>query len=101
MVDGDVHIPESAAIMAYLAELYQLPEQWHPHTPASSTGREREGALRKRALFDAATHWQHLTIRRGCMTYAFATVIGTAGQVWEGRGACRKIQQRAMLLCGA
>lgn len=80
LLDGEVGLPESAAIMAYLSELYQLPEQWHPATAASSsTGRDREGALRKRALFDAATHWQHLTIRRGCMTYAFATVIGGWG----------------------
>jgi hypothetical protein len=52
-------------------------------------GREREGALRKRAAFEAATHWQYLTIRRGCMIYAFATVIGAVGQVVRGDTAVR------------
>lgn len=84
LVDGDLRVPESAAIMGYLADLYQLPHQWHPPTAAAtSTGKDREAALQRRAVFDAAVHWQHLTVRRGCMTYAFATVIGA----WLWRGA--------------
>lgn len=71
-----MHLPESVAIMQYLAELYQLPEQWHPQCSSSSSGRDRSAALQQRAVFDAAVSWQHLTIRRGCMTYAFASVIG-------------------------
>lgn len=51
--------------MGYLAELYQLPAQWHPPTAAAgSTGCDREAALQRRAVFDAAVNWQHLTIRR-------------------------------------
>lgn len=90
-MDGEVRLPESAAIMAYLAALYQLPEQWHPATAASSsTGKEREAALQRRATFDAATHWQHLTVRRGCMTYAFATVIGGWAELGAGKQSSYK-----------
>lgn len=65
LVDGELRLPESVAIMGYLAELYQLPAQWHPPTAAAgSTGRDREAALQRRAVFDAAVNWQHLTIRR-------------------------------------
>jgi hypothetical protein len=88
LVDGDLRLPESGAIMGYLADLYQLPQQWHPPTAAAtSTGKGREAALQRRALFDAAVHWQHLTVRRGCMTYAFATVIGA--KTWRAAVRCK------------
>jgi glutathione S-transferase len=86
LVDGDLRLPESVAIMGYLAELYQLPAQWHPPTAAAgSTGRDREAALKRRALFDAAVNWQHLTIRRlvvlqgrGAAARAFTACCGMA-----------------------
>lgn len=84
LVDGDLKLPESVAIMTYLAAAYNLPEHWNPPTrpTATGTGTGSSGSqrqlLQRRAVFDAAVNWQHLTIRRGCMTYAFATVIGTS-----------------------
>jgi glutathione S-transferase len=70
LVDGDLHLPESAAIMAYLAEKYNTPQHWHP------TGHGDEMSAKHKAMYMAAVHWQHMTVRYGCTRYVFHTVIG-------------------------
>ena len=50
--DGFV-LPESSAILKYLAARHGVPDHWYPSEP------------RARARVDAALDWQHFTIRRG------------------------------------
>jgi glutathione S-transferase len=100
LTHGELKLPESVAIMTYIADTYGLPTgQWHPAAdPAASANSSsssaaagpREAALARSARFNAATHWQHLTVRRGCMTLAFSTVIG------ERRAAARGRQPHAL-----
>jgi glutathione S-transferase len=66
LVDGDLALPESAAILSYLAAKYHTPAHWCP--PSSQ--------LKQRALFDAAMAWWHGTIRAGSMALVFHRVIG-------------------------
>jgi glutathione S-transferase len=67
LVDGDLRLPESAAIMACLCDKYNLPDAWHPSSSSSSSSR---------AVYESAVHWQHLNMRLGCMKLVFHTVIG-------------------------
>lgn len=65
--DGDtIHIPKSAAILCYLAAKFNVGSPWCP--PSSD--------LVARAMFDAAMHWQHTTVRLGCTRLVFNRVLG-------------------------
>eukprot|EP00878_Enallax_costatus_P002891 GHUV01003085.1.p1 GENE.GHUV01003085.1~~GHUV01003085.1.p1 ORF type:complete len:246 (+),score=79.06 GHUV01003085.1:184-921(+) len=70
LTDGDLQLPESVAIMSYLADLYHIPQHWHPTSSSSSA------TLKDKAMYMAAAHWYHSTIRLGCMKLVFHTVIG-------------------------
>eukprot|EP00877_Chromochloris_zofingiensis_P009446 jgi/Chrzof1/4755/Cz14g25020.t1 len=64
--DGDtIHIPKSAAILCYLAAKFNVGSPWCP--PSSD--------LVARAMFDAAMHWQHTTVRLGCTRLVFNRVL--------------------------
>lgn len=80
LVDGALQLPESAAIMCYLAAVYGLPHEWAPplggRSPGSSDSATGDAAAQRRARFDAALAWQHTTIRLGCTRLVFNTVIG-------------------------
>jgi glutathione S-transferase len=75
LVDGDLRLPESAAIMAYLCDKFNLPEAWHPSSSSSSSQLAVQQQQR-RAVYESAVHWQHLNMRLGCMKLVFHTVIG-------------------------
>jgi hypothetical protein len=62
--------------MAYLADKYNLPENWHPSSSSSSGQAAAQQQLQCRAVYESAVHWQHLTMRGGCMRLVFHTVIG-------------------------
>lgn len=51
--EGDFVLPESAAILRYLATTRSVPSHWYPSD------------LRKRARVDAALDWQHANVRAG------------------------------------
>ncbi|KAF6257906.1 thioredoxin-like protein [Scenedesmus sp. NREL 46B-D3] len=79
LVDGDLRLPESAAIMAHLCDKYSLPDAWHPSSSSSSSS-SSSGQLaahqQRRAVYESAVHWQHLNMRLGCMRLVFHTIIG-------------------------
>jgi hypothetical protein len=66
--------------MAYLADKYNVPDAWHPSSSSSSSSGGGQVAtqqqLQRRAVYESAVHWQHLTMRAGCMRLVFHTVIG-------------------------
>jgi glutathione S-transferase len=78
-VDGDLRLPESAAIMGYLCDKFSLPDAWHPSSSSSSTGQLAVQQQQRRAVYESAVHWQHLNMRLGCMKLVFHTVIGERG----------------------
>ena len=51
--EGDFVLPESAAILRYLASTHDTARQWYPPD------------ARRRARIDAALDWQHSTVRAG------------------------------------
>eukprot|EP00882_Tetradesmus_deserticola_P007766 GHRQ01008176.1.p1 GENE.GHRQ01008176.1~~GHRQ01008176.1.p1 ORF type:complete len:256 (+),score=117.68 GHRQ01008176.1:162-929(+) len=77
LVDGELHLPESVAIMAYLADKYNLPDAWHPSSSGSSSSSgELAAAQQRRAVYEAAVQWLQLTVRFGCTRLLFHSVIG-------------------------
>eukprot|EP00798_Chlamydomonas_sp_ICE-L_P027505 gene27505-31048_t len=54
MVDGDLKITESAAILAYLANKHKVAEHWYPRSD-----------IKARARMDAVMHWFHGSVRKG------------------------------------
>lgn len=65
LVDGDLHLPESSAILLYLCRKFSnlIPSYWYPTTDPH------------RALADSALHWQHTTVRLGSMKLVFNRVL--------------------------
>jgi len=65
LVDGDLKLPESPAILCYLSAKYSCPSHWCPPT----------SDLKARAVFDSALSWYHTTIRVGNMQLVFNKVL--------------------------
>jgi glutathione S-transferase len=63
----DLHLPESAAILEYLADRYRVAEHWLP-------SQELYPSLRATVM--SGVHWWHSNIRAGCARLVFHTVIG-------------------------
>ncbi|KAL4224352.1 Glutathione S-transferase theta-1 [Mactra antiquata] len=63
IVDGDMCLSESAAIMRYLAVKFNVAESWYPRTD-----------LVKQARCDEFLHWQHLFLRRFCVEIFLPTI---------------------------
>jgi glutathione S-transferase len=61
---SSLRLPESAAILTYLAGKYSTPQHWYP-----TSNRESQ------ARVDAALHWYHSNIRAGCARLVFNTVL--------------------------
>eukprot|EP00879_Flechtneria_rotunda_P017721 GHRR01018577.1.p1 GENE.GHRR01018577.1~~GHRR01018577.1.p1 ORF type:complete len:194 (+),score=29.95 GHRR01018577.1:422-1003(+) len=76
LVDGDLRLPESAAIMEYLCEIYNVPRSWCPLPTAAPHSTIASHLAKHRAAYLSAVHWQHLTVRAGCMRLVFHTVLG-------------------------
>lgn len=62
-----LHLPESAAILCYMADKYKIAEHWLPSASLYPS---------LRATVNSAIHWWHPNIRAGCMRLVFHTVIG-------------------------
>ncbi|GAX72554.1 hypothetical protein CEUSTIGMA_g10.t1 [Chlamydomonas eustigma] len=60
---SSLQLPESAAILMYLAKRYSTPKHWYPSDSV------------KQAKVDAALHWYHSNIRAGCARLVFNTVL--------------------------
>ncbi|OMJ67174.1 hypothetical protein SteCoe_35739 [Stentor coeruleus] len=54
---------ESHAILAYLANTFEVQDHWYPKDP------------KKRALVDLYLHWHHLNLRYGCGHYIYRKVV--------------------------
>uniref|UniRef100_A0A7R9V2W7 Glutathione transferase n=1 Tax=Chlamydomonas euryale TaxID=1486919 RepID=A0A7R9V2W7_9CHLO len=65
LTDGELALPESAAILVYLAQKYGAPHHWYPPRKDSQAC----------AMADAALHWYHSNIRAGAARLVFNTVI--------------------------
>ncbi|CAD7696504.1 unnamed protein product [Ostreobium quekettii] len=65
LVDGDFTLPESAAIMAYLAQKHRglVPDHWYPED------------IRERAKVDSLLHWWHTTVRFGASSLVRERVL--------------------------
>lgn len=61
-----LRLPESAAILCYLAEKYHAPDHWYPSAKLYPS---------LRAEVNSALHWWHSNIRAGCARLVFHTVI--------------------------
>jgi glutathione S-transferase len=61
---GDYTLWESAAIIAYLAEAFNLNNSWYPQDP------------KVRGRVNAYLHWHHQGTRDPCMNYLVPKVIG-------------------------
>ncbi|XP_065084634.1 glutathione S-transferase theta-1-like [Ochlerotatus camptorhynchus] len=57
IIDKDLHLAESVAIVRYLAREYKFPEHWYPTDS------------RKRARIDEYLEWQHHNTRAVCAIY--------------------------------
>ncbi|XP_037951322.1 glutathione S-transferase theta-1 [Teleopsis dalmanni] len=57
IVDGDLHLSESVAILRYLSDKGQFSETLYPKE------------LKARAKVDEFLEWQHLSVRLGCAMY--------------------------------
>jgi glutathione S-transferase len=63
IVHNDYHLWESAAIVPYLADAYQIDNQWYPKDP------------KIRARINAYLHWHHAATREPLITYIRVKVI--------------------------
>eukprot|EP00798_Chlamydomonas_sp_ICE-L_P022751 gene22751-29918_t len=71
MDDGDLKITESAAILAYLANKYEVAEHWYPRSD-----------IKARARVDAVMHWFHGSVRKGVSPLVLEKVLfGAFGMV--------------------
>ncbi|XP_055638659.1 glutathione S-transferase theta-1-like [Toxorhynchites rutilus septentrionalis] len=57
IVDKDLHLAESVAILRYLAREYKFPDHWYPSD------------CRKQARVDEYMEWQHHNTRAACALY--------------------------------
>eukprot|EP00898_Chlorokybus_atmophyticus_P006108 jgi/Chlat1/6499/Chrsp45S05990 len=64
MDDCGFLLPESHAILRYLATTRHTPDHWYPADP------------KQRARVDSVLDWHHANTRRGSMGIAFALVVG-------------------------
>lgn len=72
--DGSLRLPESAAILCYLAQKYSVAEHWYPRD------------LTSRAVVNSAMHWQHTTLRSGERAIVYNKVIAPA-RGWPSRAS--------------
>mmetsp|Transcript_20988 Transcript_20988/g.63164 ORF Transcript_20988/g.63164 Transcript_20988/m.63164 type:complete len:237 (+) Transcript_20988:148-858(+) len=61
--EGEFVLPESAAILRYLAATHPVPSHWYPED------------ARGRARVDAALDWQHANVRGGAARLVFHSVL--------------------------
>lgn len=64
LVHGDYNLWESGAIIAYLAETFNLDNSWYP----------KDAKLRGR--INAYIHWHHQGVREPCMNYLVSKITG-------------------------
>lgn len=81
-------LPESCAILRYLAAKYRVPDHWYP------------GDARLCARVDAALDWHHMTIRRGCTAQIWNRILAPMSgqpsskeQARDGESTLRKALQ--------
>lgn len=59
-------LPESGAILSYLANRYHTPQHWLPSASLYAS---------RRAAVESGMHWYHSNIRAGCARLVFNTVL--------------------------
>ncbi|KAI8468780.1 MAG: thioredoxin-like protein [Monoraphidium minutum] len=85
LVDGPLRLPESPAILLYLADRFGIPNHWAPRWPGAAAGGESSGgvgeagdaaAAAAAARFQSALSWQGSALRGAAMQLLFHRVVG-------------------------
>lgn len=81
LVDGDLKLPESPAILLHLANKYAVPDHWAPRWPPAGAAGDGDGtsaaaAAARAARFHSALAWQASTLRGAAMTLLFHRAVG-------------------------